>query len=54
MKRLNQVAKQARILAYKDKIKQKLASKIIDFSKEEFAWLQSHSLRQYQELPVPR
>lgn len=34
---LNQVAKQARITAYKNKVKQKLASKIIDTSKPEFS-----------------
>ena len=34
---LNQSARQARIVAYKDKVKQKLASRIIDTSKPEFA-----------------
>jgi len=34
---LNEAAKQARITAYKDKVKQKLASRIIDTDKPEFA-----------------
>lgn len=34
---LNQAARQTRITAYKDKIEQKLAGKIIDTSKPEFA-----------------
>ena len=33
---LNQIAKQARITAYKDKVEQKLASKVIDVDKLEF------------------
>ncbi len=34
---LSQVARQARIIKYKDKVKQKLASRIIDTNKPEFA-----------------
>lgn len=37
MATLNQVARQARIIAYKDKVRQKLATIIIDTSKPEFA-----------------
>lgn len=37
MQILNELAKQARVATYKDKIKQKLASLIIDTSKPEFA-----------------
>lgn len=37
MPKINEVAKQARITAYKDSVKQKLLSKIIDTSKPEFA-----------------
>lgn len=36
MAKLSIVARQARVAAYKDKVKQQLARKIIDFSKEEF------------------
>lgn len=37
MARINKVARQARITAYRNKVKQKLASRIIDTSKPEFA-----------------